>query len=215
MSHGSDTIELISSVRPSPYPLSISDTDTLCVLIDNGKVVNSSGQVMKNIDMVEHQDSKKQMESLWSIIISLPILVSELEKIQDNIENTLEKVSTIYQKINVKLEKSTKKNVKDSSRIVTPIAALSNGNIRTNVGLNFQNNKSHSKNTHIPGVGDNYVLKRSLDKSFSNFNDEHEHSSLMTRSIFSTSFISNQTTADKPDPIQYISINIFLFYKVH
>ena len=114
MSHGSDTIELISSVRPSPYPLSISDTDTLCVLIDNGKVVNSSGQVMKNIDMVEHQDSKKQMESLWSIIISLPILVSELEKIQDNIENTLEKVSTIYQKINVKLEKSTKKNVKDS-----------------------------------------------------------------------------------------------------
>lgn len=208
MSHGSDTIELISSVRPSPYPLSISDTDTLCVLIDNGKVVNSSGQVMKNIDMVEHQDSKKQMESLWSIIISLPILVSELEKIQDNIENTLEKVSTIYQKINVKLEKSTKKNVKDSSRIVTPIAALSNGNIRTNVGLNFQNNKSQSKNTHIPGVGDNYVLKRSLDKSFSNFNDEHEHSSLMTRSIFSTSFISNQTTADKPDPIHIIKLKL-------
>jgi len=208
MSHGSDTIELISSVRPSPYPLSISDTDTLCVLIDNGKVVNSSGQVMKNIDMVEHQDSKKQMESLWSIIISLPILVSELEKIQDNIENTLEKVSTIYQKINVKLEKSTKKNVKDSSRIVTPIAALSNGNIRTNVGLNFQKNKSQSKNTHIPGVGDNYVLKRSLDKSFSNFNDEHEHSSLMTRSIFSTSFISNQTTADKPDPIHIIKLKL-------
>ena len=197
MSHESDTIELISSNQP--YLLSISDTDTLCILIDNGKVVSSSGQAMSNIDTVDyHHSSKQQMESLWSMIISLPLLVSDLEKIQDNIEDNLEKVSSLYKKLNIKLEKSTKKNVRDYTRIITPLAGFSSNNLRTNV----KNDKHHSKNNHIPAVEENYALKRSLDKSFSNFNDEH--SSLMTRSIFSTSFISNQTTTDKPDPIHII-----------
>ena len=98
MSHESDTIELISSNQP--YLLSISDTDTLCILIDNGKVVSSSGQAMSNIDTVDyHHSSKQQMESLWSMIISLPLLVSDLEKIQDNIEDNLEKVSSLYKKL--------------------------------------------------------------------------------------------------------------------
>ena len=199
MSHGSDTIELISSNRPSPYPL--SDTETLCILIDNGKVVNSSGQVMNKIDSMDPNSSKQQMESLWSLLISLPLIAADLENIQDNIDDTLGKVSSLYKKLNSKLEKSSTKKVRDYSRIITPLAAFSNGNLRMNE-LNPQNDKSQSKNSQKPSVEDNYVLRRSLDKSFSNFNEER--SSLMTRSIFSTSLISNQTTTDKPDPIHII-----------
>ena len=98
MSHGSDTIELISSNRPSPYPL--SDTETLCILIDNGKVVNSSGQVMNKIDSMDPNSSKQQMESLWSLLISLPLIAADLENIQDNIDDTLGKVSSLYKKLN-------------------------------------------------------------------------------------------------------------------
>merc|ERR1712226_1759469 len=120
------------------------------------------------------------------MIVSLPLLVSDLEKIQDNIEDDLGKISSLRKKLHIKLEKSTTKKVKDYTRIITPLAAFSSSNLRTNVELNVKNDKYQTKNNHIPAVEENYALKRSLDKSFSNFNDEH--SSLMTRSIFSTSF---------------------------
>ena len=138
MSQESDTIELISS-NP-PHLLSISDTDTLCILIDNGKIVDSSGQAMSNINMVNYESSKQQMESLWSMLISLPLLASDLEKMQDNIEDNCEKVSRIYKKLHTKLEKSTTKHLRDYTRIITPLAAFSNNNRKKNQRIS-QNNK--------------------------------------------------------------------------
>ena len=86
-----DTLELISkqSEHSGQQLISYTDSDTICIFIDNGKIVNSQGRVKSAITMDANViftdlDHKAQLESIWNTIRTLSQITEELELLREN-----------------------------------------------------------------------------------------------------------------------------------
>ena len=73
------TIELIS--RTSDVR-TLTDSDTICIFIDNGRIVNSQGKVksetMSSEEIFSSSSPRQQLESVWNMIITLSKVTEEL-----------------------------------------------------------------------------------------------------------------------------------------
>ena len=61
-----------SDDRDTAQLISTADTDTICVFIDNGRVVNSSGRPRQlAMELDPQQPGPQQLEAVWSLVTSL------------------------------------------------------------------------------------------------------------------------------------------------
>ena len=198
------TLELISRPASDIQPdFSDTDNDTICVFIDNGRVVNSRGrprllETMETAasEMFAEQTSKMQLEAIWSLLRTLSQIKEDMEHLRDSCSSVHNKMTALEDKVNNKDSSRPPVKFEEFSRVITPLAAFPNGgNNNTKVAsLNSSGIAPVEDNKYAPDLS--HSNRNLLDKSYSTFNGDH--SSLMTRS-----FASN-AVSDKPDPIHII-----------
>ena len=209
-----DTIELISRASDL-HNTSDTDTDTICVFIDNGRVVNSRGrpkldESIMNPNQFSTVATKEQLVMIWEVMRTLSRVTEDLEMLRDSCNIVMNKMSSIEHRVTNGKGDNRLSRITEYSRVITPLAAFPNGDLANKVdfgevkyynGLNGNGSLSSSgiapveENKYAPDLS--HSNRRSLlDKSSSTFNDEH--SSLMTRSLVSNA------VSDKPDPIHII-----------
>ena len=226
------TLELIS--RTSDHNIintdSDADTDTICIFIDNGRVVNSQGKVKDSRvmdapsdEMSESRSQREQLEMIWSLVRRMSMMSREVETLRDTVSGAGHKMLGLNHSSSPGQHRAAPLKIEDYTRKITTLAAYPNGDISNNNNNNssrvdfgevkYYSNfagagVSLSSSVMAPVEADHKYApdlsqsnRRSLlDKSSSTFNDEH--SSLMTRSL-----VSN-TMSDKPDPIHIIKSRI-------
>ena len=146
---------------------------------------------------------KDQMECLWTMVIQLVPLAGLVEDIQGSIKDTLDKISDLEDKFGPQENLSSKKEIPEGySRILTPLSHYPNGDLinRIDFGeVSFRKNmlRSLSSSGLVP------VEDHRSAQDYYNKRSDDDHSSLMTRSLFSKSLGTN-TISDKPEPIHII-----------
>ena len=196
------TLELISRPTSDFQTFSDTDTDTICVFIDNGRVVNSRGRprLLDNMEtaasqLFAEQTTRMQLEAIWSLLRSLSQIQEDMALLRDSCSIVLDKMTALEDKVNNKDSRPPGKFA-EYSRVITPLAAFPNGGPSTKVAsINSSGIAPVEDNKYAPDSHSN--RKSHLDRSYnSTFNDDH--SSLMTRSLASNAI------SDKPDPIHII-----------
>ena len=190
-----------SDDRDTAQLISTADTDTICVFIDNGRVVNSSGRPRQlAMELDPQQPGPQQLEAVWSLVSSLAQMTEDMERLREACTVVSSKISALEHRVTTKTGQAPAKPVQlaEYSRVITPLAARPG-----DIGNKVINNTASMASSGIAPVEDNkYAVSdlatstRLLDKSYSTLNDDH--SSLMTRSLVSA------TASDKPDPIHII-----------
>ena len=190
-----------SDDRDTAQLISTADTDTICVFIDNGRVVNSSGRPRQlAMELDPQQPGPQQLEAVWSLVTSLAQMTEDMERLREACTVVSTKISALEHRVTTKTGQAAAKPVQlaEYSRVITPLAARPG-----DIGNKVINNTASMASSGIAPVEDNkYAVSdlatstRLLDKSYSTLNDDH--SSLMTRSLVSA------TASDKPDPIHII-----------
>ena len=97
------TIELISRASDL-HNASDTDTDTICVFIDKGRVVNSRGKPKlddsnMNSDQFSSVTGREQLEVIWEVMMTLSRVTEDLEMVRDSCNIVTNKMSSLEQRV--------------------------------------------------------------------------------------------------------------------
>ena len=131
------TIELISRASDL-HNHSDTDTDTICVFIDNGRVVNSRGKPKlddstMNSDQFSSATSREQLEMIWEVMMTLSRVTEDLEMLRDSCNIVTNKMSSLEQRVTNGKGENRLSRITEYSRVITPLAAFPNGDLANKV----------------------------------------------------------------------------------